>query len=85
MFEGSIFLYHSELWTLHHRQLRYAIRIVYPRVISNAKLYELAKAEPWSKTIEIRRHFWIGHLMRLDPTSLVGTRMRGETDLQNMG
>ena len=51
----------------HCRQLRYAIGIVYPRVISNAKLYRLTKAEPWSKTIERRHHSWIGHLMRLDP------------------
>ena len=73
MFAGSIFLYHYELWTLtktlsdsidafHRRQLRYAIGIVYPRVISNAKLYKLTKSEPWSKTID-----WIGHLMRLGP------------------
>jgi exonuclease III len=78
MFAGSIFLYHSELWALtktlsdsidafHRRQLRYAIGIVYPRIISNTKLYELTKEEPWSKTIERRRHSWIGHLMRLDP------------------
>ena len=63
MFAGSIFLYHSELWTLtktlsdsidafHHRQIRYAIGIVYPSVISNAKLYKLTKAELWSRTIE---------------------------------
>ena len=78
MFAGSIFLYHSELWTLtktlsdsidafHLGQLRYTIGIVYPRVISNAKLYKLTKAEPWSKTIERRRCSWICHLMRLDP------------------
>ena len=54
MLAGSIFLYHSELWTLtktlsasidafHRRQLMYAM-------ISNAKLYKLIKAEPWSMT-----------------------------------
>ena len=78
MFAGSIFLNHSELWTLtktlsdsidafHRRQLRYTIGIVYPRVISNSKLYKLTKAEPWSRTKERLRHSWIGHLMRLDP------------------
>ena len=63
MFAGSIFLYHSNygltkmlsdsIDAFHRGQLRYAIGIVYPRVISNAKLYKLTKAEPWSKTIEI--------------------------------
>ena len=78
MFAGSIFVYHSELWTLtktlsdsidafHSRELRYAIGIIYPHDISNAELYKLTKAEPWSKTIERRHHSWIGHLMRLDP------------------
>ena len=67
MFAGSIFLYHAELWTLtktlsdsidafHRRQLRYAIGIVCPRVISNAELYKQIKAEPWSKTIERLLH-----------------------------
>ena len=78
MFAGSIFLYHSELWTLtktlsdsidafQRRQLRYDIGIVQPRVISNVKLYKLKKAEPWSKIIERGRHSWIGNLMRPDP------------------
>ena len=55
MFAGSIFLYHSELWTLtktlsdsidafHRRQLRYAIGIVYPRVISNGLISVLNPA-----------------------------------------
>lgn len=78
MFAESTFLYHCELWTMtktindsidafHRRQLRYAIGIKYPKIVSNNKLYEITKCEKWSSTIERRRLSWLGHLMRLDP------------------
>ena len=77
MYIQAIMLYNCELWTMtdtlnkaidafHRRQLRYAINIVWPKKISNEKLYELTKVTPWSSSIEKRRMSWLGHLMRLD-------------------
>ena len=54
-----IFLYNRELWTttktindnkeyFHRRQLRYALGVKSPRVITNQQLYDLTKCEPWS-------------------------------------
>ena len=71
---ASIFLYNSELWTLtktledkidafQRRQLRYALGIFWPRIISNDELYEITNVEPWSKTIKRRRLNWLGHLL----------------------
>jgi len=73
----SIFLYNSELWSLtktqekqidafHRKQLRYALNIHYPKTISNQKLYQITKTEPWSISIKRRRLNFAGHLMRLD-------------------
>jgi hypothetical protein len=77
-YAASVFLYNSELWTLtrtlenkidafQRRQLRYALGIFWPRVISNEQLYETTKVEPWSKVIRRRRINWLGHLLRLQP------------------
>jgi hypothetical protein len=73
----SIFLYNSELWSLtktqekqidafQRKQLRYALNIHYPKTISNQKLYQITKTEPWSISIKRRRLNFAGHLMRLD-------------------
>ena len=51
----------------HRRQLRYALGIQYPRVITNEQLYDVTKCEPWSIITERRRLSWLGHLMRLNP------------------
>ena len=77
---ASIFLYNSELWTLtksaedkidsfHTRQLRYVIGITWPKIISNKNLYDMTKAEKWSRTVKRRRLNWLGHLMRLPEDS----------------
>ena len=78
VFAECIFLYNCELWTMtktindsidafHRRQLRYALGIKYPRVITNHQLYDVTKWEPWSIVTERRRLSWLGHLMRLNP------------------
>ena len=78
VFTECIFLYNCELWTttntindsidsFHRRQLRYALGIKYPRVITNQQLYDVTKCEPWSVVTERRRLSWLGHLMRLNP------------------
>ena len=75
VFAECIFLYNCELWTttktindnmdpFHRRQLRYALGIKYPRVITNQQLYDLTKCEPWCIVTERRRLSWLGHLMR---------------------
>ena len=75
VFAECIFLYNCELWTttktinnsidsFHRRQLRYALGIIYPRVITNQQLYDVTKCEPWSVVTERRRLSWLGHLMR---------------------
>ena len=53
--------------SFHPRQLRYALGIKYPCVITNQKLYDLTKCEPWSIVTERRRLSWLGHLIRLNP------------------
>ena len=78
VFAECIFLYNCELWTttktindsidaFHRRQLRYALGIKYPRVITNQQLYDVTKCEPWSIVTERRRLSWLGHMMRLNP------------------
>ena len=78
VFAECIFLYNCELWTttktindsidsFRRRQLRYALGIKYPRVITNQQLYDVTKCEPWSVVTERRRLSWLGHLMRLNP------------------
>ena len=78
VFAECICLYNCVLWTttktindsidaFHRRQLRYALGIQYPRVITNEQLYDVTKCEPWSIVTERRRLSWLGHLMRLNP------------------
>ena len=66
VFAECIFLYNCELWSttklindsidsIHRRQLRYALGITYPRVITNQQLYDVRKCEPWSIVTERRR------------------------------
>ena len=73
---NSVFLYNSELWCMnnkiseeidsfHRKQLRYAIGIRYPKIVTNVDLYAITKVEQWSKTIKRRRLNWLGHMMRL--------------------
>jgi hypothetical protein len=75
---NSIFLYNSELWTItnttarkldafQRRQLRYALNIHWPKIISNEELIKRCKIRSWSSTILQRRLSWLGHLMRLPP------------------
>ena len=75
---AGIFLYNSEIWTvteeLNHKidvfqrkLLRRILNIKWTRKLSNIKLYEIAKSEPWSVTIKRRRLSFLGHVMRLDP------------------
>ena len=74
---APIFLYNSELWStnkstetlidsFHRKQLRYPINHHWPKKKSNIDLYQVTKAEPWSKTIRRRRLNWLGDLMRLN-------------------
>ena len=48
--------------SFHRRQLRYALVIKYPRIITNQQLYDITKCEPWSVVTERRRLSW-----RLNP------------------
>ena len=75
---SSIFLYNSEVWTLteklnhtidvfQRQLLRKILNIKWSRRLSNVKLYEYAKSEPWSVTIKRRRLSFLGHVMRLHP------------------
>ena len=78
MYIQSIMLYNCELWTMtetlnkgidsfQRRQLRYVINVIWPKIITNDKLYELTNVTPWREIVEKRRMSWLGHLMRLDP------------------
>ena len=76
---GSVFLYNSELWgvsesdnksidAFHRRLLCRALGIRWPRKVSNEKLYQISKAEPWSSIIARRRFTFLGHILRLHDT-----------------
>ena len=45
--------------------MRRVVDIRWPKKITNEKLYEKTKVEPWSIKIKRRRLNWLGHLMRL--------------------
>ena len=72
----TVFLYNCELWSLtktqeeridcfHRNLLRKLLKIKWPYIISNKKLYERTKEEKWSNKIKLRRLRWLGHLMRM--------------------
>ena len=77
IYVGSVFLYNSEIWTLtqtlndkidsfHRRLLRkYVLNVKYPKLISNAKVYEKTKVTKWSTIVGKRRLTWFGHVNRL--------------------
>ena len=73
-----ILLYNSETWTLtttleksldafHRKLLRIALNYIYPKIISNEKLYHLSKEIPLSQKIKKRRLSLLGHILRLHP------------------
>ncbi len=77
-FAESIFLYNCELWTLtstmekkldafHRKELRWALGIFWPRVVTNKQIYQMTQQEPWSTKIRRRRLSFLGHLCRLHP------------------
>ena len=70
-------LYNSETWAMTENQeeslnafqrrlLRIALNIRYPKIISNAKLYNITKEIPISEKIKRRRLALLGHILRLD-------------------
>ena len=80
VYVSSVFLYNSELWTttnkieddidiFQRKLLRRILSIYYPNIISNEDLYRKTNQQPWSERIFYRRLSWIGHLLRLDPTT----------------
>ena len=73
-----ILLYNAETWTLtskletslnsfHRKLLRIALNYIYPKVISNEKLYTLSQETPISTKIKRRRLNLLGHILRLHP------------------
>ena len=73
-----LLLYNSEIWSLtstleesldafHRRLLRITLNYVYPKKISNEKLYTLSEEVPLSQKIKRRRLNLFGHILRLDP------------------
>ena len=73
-----ILLYNSETWSLtttlentldafHRKLLRIALNFIYPKTISNEKLYFLTKEIPLSQKIKKRRLSLLGHILRLHP------------------
>ena len=76
----SVFLYNSELWTLtstlekqndsfQRKQLWKVSGIFWPKIIKTKDLYERTNQEPWSRNIKRRRLIWLGHVLRLDPST----------------
>ena len=98
-FVTSIFLYNSELWITNTKLnnkinvfqrslLRRILNIRYPKIISNAKLYQITKEKEWSNTIKCRRLKWTGHLMRLPdktPAKLALEESLKSVGIKNIG
>lgn len=90
---GSIFLYNASLWSMNEtrngqvnsfqrRMLRYAIKIKWPRKISNDNLYSITKQVKWSDIISYRRLTWFGHLIRLPESTPAKRALRiAESDV----
>ena len=51
----------------HRRHLRYITGIVWPRIMSNEKLYHITGAKPISRIAKERRWSLFGHICRLPP------------------
>ena len=77
-----ILLYNSETWALtttmekrldsfHRKLLRISLNYIYPKTISNEKLYTLTKEVPISSKIKKRRLSLLGHILRLHPETPV--------------
>ena len=75
-----ILLYNSETWILtptlekvidafHRKLLRISLNYIYPKKISNVKIYNLSKEIPLSEKIKKRRLTLFGHILRLDPNT----------------
>ena len=56
----------NKLDAFQRRQLRWALGIFYPRIITNKQIYNATKQEPWSYKIRHRRLGFLGHLCRLN-------------------
>ena len=50
--------------------------MLWPKKISNEKLYELTNETPWRDIVEKRRMSWLGHLIRLDPDTPARTALK---------
>jgi hypothetical protein len=73
----SVLLYGCQTWlvtcesqrklqTFVNRCLRYIVKIWWPRVISNEKLWEMTGQININKEIKQRKFVWIGHTLRKD-------------------
>ena len=77
VFVTSIYMYNTELWTLtvtkekqidslHRRLLRTAcLNIRWPKIVTNAEVYNRTGATPWSTSIRKSTWNWFGHVSRL--------------------
>ena len=95
---SSAFLYNSETWSLtktkedqidafHRKLLRYALNKQYPNIISNKKLYDITRVQPWSNIIRQRRLNTLGHILRLPQTTPVQQALKEttKTSKKNVG
>jgi hypothetical protein len=77
----SVLLYGCQTWLVTceiqrklqsfvNRCLRYIVKIWWPKVISNEKLWEMNKQININKDIRKRKFGWIGHTLRKDDSEL---------------
>ena len=63
-----LFIYiYCQLDVFQGKLLRRIFSIKWTKMISNIRLCQIAKSEPWSVTIKRKRLSFLGHVMRLDP------------------
>ena len=84
---SSVFLYNSELWVLdknlgnkidsfHKRMLRKGLKIKWPIIMKNEEVFHITNVVKWSATIRKRRLPWLGHLLRLEESTLARIALR---------
>jgi hypothetical protein len=83
----SVLLYGSETWrvtktdmkalaTFHHRCLRRICKVFWPNIISNNDILNRTHSTCIIQEIRKRRWRWLGHTLRMPPTSICKTALR---------
>ena len=87
----GVLLYGAESWkvtcsishkldTFQTRCLRRILKIFWPNTITNVRLHQITNTVPISEEIKKRKWRWIGHVCRMEPSSIPKVAMRWTPD-----